>query len=127
MQNDKIYSNAFSSIYTKEDLDGLLTKLEEEKRKLYKNISMTSFDMENDEKMIQTQIDKAKEFKLLDLKIAFQPDQKFIEKLFFWVRQNCPENVILNFSYEPMVLGGAEISFNGKYIDLTLRKILDGF
>ena len=39
-----------------------------------------------------------------------------------WVRSHMGEGIVLDFRYEPSVVGGAVIEFNGHYGDFSLKK-----
>ena len=48
-----------------------------------------------------------------------------IEKLSGWVKTNVTDETLLDFEINPEILGGALISFNGKYLDESLSKKME--
>lgn len=56
--------------------------------------------------------------------LAFIPTQKFISQMFQWVKTNLGENVVLDISHNEKMLGGAIVSYAGKYADYSLEKAL---
>ncbi|PIY65448.1 hypothetical protein COY91_02465 [Candidatus Shapirobacteria bacterium CG_4_10_14_0_8_um_filter_39_15] len=62
---------------------------------------------------------------VLSLTLAFPPDEKMIEKLSGWVKTNVTDETLLDFEINPEILGGALISFNGKYLDESLSKKME--
>lgn len=140
------YQELFSQVRTKDDLEVLTDELEAVKNSLYRvnssvdktlhdsvrertalalqRILASSQDQKNE---IDKIIEASRKLSNLNLKIAFEPTEKTIDKIYAWVSTNVGEGIVLNFEYDPAVLGGAEISFNGKYIDLTLKKALEGY
>lgn len=62
---------------------------------------------------------------LLQLTLAYHPNNEQIEKLSEWARSQTNKPVILELHYNPYILGGAIITFEGKYLDLSLKKKLD--
>lgn len=63
----------------------------------------------------------------IKLSLAFQPSRIFVEKAAAWVRANLSGTAILNFDYNPGILGGAVFSYKGKYYDHSLRKHLEEY
>jgi len=60
--------------------------------------------------------------KQLSLTVAFRPSSAFVTTVVSWVRSHVGEGIILDFRYEPAVVGGAVIEFNGHYGDFSLKK-----
>jgi len=62
---------------------------------------------------------------VLQLTLAYHPTGEQAGKLSDWARQKTAKNVVLDFRYDPRVLGGAIVTYGGKYVDLSLKKRLD--
>lgn len=60
--------------------------------------------------------------KTLSLTVAFRPSSAFVTTMVSWVRSHMGEGIVLDFRYEPSVVGGAVIEFNGHYGDFSLKK-----
>lgn len=58
----------------------------------------------------------------LQLVLAFNPTEAFIKKLFSWVGSNVGEGVVLDIMLDQKILGGAVVTFNGKYKDYSVLK-----
>lgn len=75
---------------------------------------------------LSMQLKKAKEellsAKVMDLTLYFEPDEAFIKKLYEWFKNNGFENFLLNINIDTKICGGLEISYNGKYVDLSIKK-----
>lgn len=67
----------------------------------------------------------AQRLRVLRLTLGFVPPQALVEELAGWVKQHVAANVILDVSFDPLVVGGAVVDFEGKYADLSLRPALD--
>lgn len=63
--------------------------------------------------------------KPIKLSIALDPSEITIEHIHDWVLKNIGNNYILDITADKNIIGGASIIFEGKYIDLSLRKQLD--
>ncbi len=56
-----------------------------------------------------------------ELVIAVSPNQRLTLRLSEWVKENFGQDVLLDLLYDPGILGGAIVSFGGKYMDFSLR------
>jgi len=61
---------------------------------------------------------------VVSLTVALKPDESFLEKLSGWVKVNIGERAVLEIEVDAAILGGALVSYNGKYRDYSLRKAL---
>lgn len=59
---------------------------------------------------------------VISLTLAVIPSQEGIDYLSNWFYINFQKNVIIDIQYNPDILGGAIIAFNGKYGDYSLKK-----
>ena len=69
--------------------------------------------------------EKAQNLKTVKLSIAFSPTEHSIDAISDWVAKNIGDGFVLDINEDKSMLGGAAISFEGKYIDLSLKKTLD--
>ena len=58
--------------------------------------------------------------KIMDLTISFEPSSSTVNHISSWVKENLGESIIINFINDPKIIAGATISYNGRYIDLSL-------
>ncbi len=63
----------------------------------------------------------------IQITTAFAPDYKFILKLKDWVNTNIKKDILVDFEFDPMLLGGAQVIYNGRYKDYSLAKSLDTY
>lgn len=77
------------------------------------------------------QIQKAKEdllsANILDLTMYIEPDETFISKLYTWFQNNGFKNFLLNIHIDPSIYGGLLLSYNGRYVDLSLKKKVEEY
>lgn len=62
--------------------------------------------------------------KVLTLILAFEPTDVSIDKFIFFARENIDNDIILETQFDPKILGGVIIIFQGRYKDFSLKKIL---
>lgn len=72
--------------------------------------------------LVQKQI---KDAESIDLTIAIEPTEEMVQTIYQWIKSNLNRKLIINFKIDPSVLGGAVVSYQGKYIDRSLRVKLD--
>lgn len=73
---------------------------------------------------LKSLIQTLKKRKSLKLSVGIIPNESLIEDLFNWARQNISEDILIDINTSKDVIGGAVISYNGKYFDYSLRKFL---
>ncbi len=61
---------------------------------------------------------------ILSLTLAFSPTKKMVTNISQMVKHEFGENILIELSVNPELVGGAVIIYNGKYIDLSLQKKL---
>lgn len=71
--------------------------------------------------------DELKKISKFSITMAFKYDAGFAESLFLWVQKNMPGKYLLEFSYDPEIIGGCVLSYDGHYKDYSLRKELQKF
>lgn len=77
------------------------------------------------QKFINEFIEVLKNLPVLNLTIAFEPRSKSIDHFHAFITQNISKNILMNIEIDPSIVGGAQITFNGKYIDFSLKKLLE--
>ena len=65
------------------------------------------------------------QFKTLSLRLAFEPTNASIDKFITFTRKNIGMEVILDFDYDPRILGGAVITYEGEYRDFSLKRLFE--
>lgn len=144
MQNDQIYSELVSFVKTKDDfglindqLDLLEAGIYETKGNTFdfvlKNKLPDSFsklilkltEFESKEDVIKKIRERLSDVKFLELTLAIQPTQKFIEKMTDWISKSSTLNIALSIKIDQSIIGGALIEFEGKYFDGSVRSKLE--
>lgn len=64
------------------------------------------------------------ELETLSLEVAIEPTAEMMQKIYAWVFQSLGRHVIIDLSVNPVLIAGAKISFNGKFVDFSLEKSL---
>ncbi len=62
---------------------------------------------------------------LLSLVIAFEPNEETLKSLSEWLFLNTHKEVLLDITVDSKIIGGATISFNGKYTDCSIKTKFD--
>lgn len=63
--------------------------------------------------------------KVLTLTISFEPSHETIDLFFDWVRRELGPGIILELNADKTIVGGAIIVYQGKFMDMSIRKKLD--
>jgi len=59
---------------------------------------------------------------VLSAAISFEPSEKFIDNLSGWLKENISKNIVVDVLLNTSLIGGIQLAFKGKYLDLSLRK-----
>lgn len=86
------------------------------------DLSSASLSPENYFNGLLAELDQ---LKILQLTLAFEPPPKSITRLSDWVAANLGPGLILDLQFDPTILGGALIAYQGKYHDYSLKSALD--
>ena len=60
------------------------------------------------------------------LTLAFEPTERFAQKVATFVRTHISPDTVISVRSDPSIIGGAIISFDGYYKDFSIIKQLDG-
>jgi F0F1-type ATP synthase delta subunit len=124
---DQIMASIFE---TKFELDQVLGKYFSisQKDKFLKFLRVNKIDPKRPTDLKQF-FEKIKEtvagMKVLNLKLAFDPSEKTLMNFSAWFRMNVKKQFLFEITVDPKLVAGVEINFNGKYLDLTLRKTIE--
>lgn len=69
--------------------------------------------------------EKIRSLPLFSITISFDPLESTVEMIKKWVSDNIHGNVILEITVNPNILGGAQITYGGRYKDLSLKNRFD--
>ncbi len=139
-----MYSNILDTVKTNLDREELLYEINQIKSALYesaKNLEdvlkskVRAFFADTVRQQIQEGADLEKYFSGLvkalngleevKLEVALEPTHEEIEVISNWLNKSTGGKTLISFDVKPNILGGATVSFKGKYFDGSLLKILD--
>lgn len=66
-----------------------------------------------------------KAMRVINIQVGFNYSLDFVPKMAVWIKENIGEDVVVDVQTDLHLLGGATISFDGKYRDYTVRASLD--
>lgn len=64
---------------------------------------------------------------VVNLTLAFEPTQAILKNINLWFLRRTQKKVLLNITLERSILGGAFISYDGRYKDYTVKTKLDKY
>ncbi len=70
--------------------------------------------------------DKLRKLNVIQLTLAFQPDEDAITTFSEWVKKNVGPTAIIDLQFDKTIVGGALIISGGQYKDFSVRKKLAG-
>lgn len=94
-------------------------------RKLIEKNKIDSSDYNSLDKLLNGIKQDLKKIRILKMSLAIDPTSETIDRLFDWVKENMGEGIILDIDKDESILGGAIISFNGRYKDFSLKRKLE--
>ncbi|MDO8488111.1 MAG: F0F1 ATP synthase subunit delta [bacterium] len=68
---------------------------------------------------------KIKEVAVLRLSVAVELPTASIQQICLWARQNISPVIVLDLAVDRSLIAGAQISFSGKYVDLSAKTDLE--
>ena len=63
--------------------------------------------------------------KVLELELAFEAQEPSVALLSRWIREHIGPDVIVEFTEDPLLLGGARIAFQGKFKEINLADVIE--
>lgn len=116
----KTESNAFEKA-----LNSISVIHKDQLKKTFLKNNINSENQANIKECLTALREEVRKLKTLKLSLAFQASQNLIDNLFAWVVKNIGEGCILDIEADKAILGGTIIVYEGRYIDLTLKKTLE--
>ncbi len=95
-------------------------------KKLVQENKIDSSDYNSLDKLLNGIKQDFKKIRILKMSLAIDPTSEIIDHVFDWVKKNLGEGIVLDIDKDESIFGGAIISFNGIYKDLSLRRNLEG-
>lgn len=140
MQNDQRYSKVLDLIQTREDFNLLNQELDlvEETQfevkprdisgMIRKSTSyvLTEFLQTEDKKKVIDELRKELlKVKFMEITTSYQPSIKNINDISLLINQDQPQKVAIDIKLDPMILGGAQIAYEGRFFDGSLSSKLE--
>lgn len=143
MQNDQIYFNIISLARTRPELDVLKGQVSELETGIYQTksdnfekilgemppglVALIREGLKTIDKItfVRELKKKLEDVEYMQLTLAFEPTEKGLTKISDWVHKNLNQNVILEVVVNKVIIGGARVAVSGKYLDLSIKKILE--
>lgn len=69
--------------------------------------------------------ERLQSLKTINLTLAFSPPQQIINNIYEWINKNVGDGYVLDIEVNQDIIGGAKITFQGRYLDLSLKKTLE--
>lgn len=137
MQNT--YSEILANVKTVDEAENLVFdienyisnsfKLDTSNEMKWATLSLINKYITNDEKLDQEflkgLIEALQKAPLVKIETAFEPRVSTIEAVSKWVKTKVGSETLIEVKKKSELLLGATVSFDGKYVDLTLKKFLD--
>ena len=79
-------------------------------------------DKENYLKNLKEKINNLRE---VDLVLAYEPSSEMLNTLSGYLREATQENVVLNLNFDPHLIGGVQIIFDGQFRDYSFKRIFE--
>lgn len=76
------------------------------------------------EKYIKNLRSELESVPIVSASISFEPSANFIERISGWLKSNVNKQIVIDLMLNSSSLGGIQLSYRGKYLDLSLRKRL---
>jgi len=128
------------NIRTTDDIDLLKDELEALKNTLYQStnkynnilnsgirnwvseIIKKEANKENMEEYIENIYKEMRSRQIISIGINFEPSELFIDTMSLWLKKNVNDKLVVDIILNSTIIGGVQISYKGKYLDLSLRK-----
>lgn len=134
MQNDQIYSKSLDLIQTRDDLNLLNKELELIEESSFevgkKDISTlirreSSFLLGSTREDIEKLRQQLTKIEFMEITFSYQPNIKLINDISLFINNNINQKILIDIKVDPMIIGGAIISYGGRFFDGSLLHKLE--
>lgn len=63
----------------------------------------------------------------IEITLAIEPTKEIAEAVSSWLYQNVSKSLVIDFSYDPGIIGGAVIDYRGKHLDKSFKPKIDEY
>jgi hypothetical protein len=106
--------------------DGLHPELAKILKDVFLKDAVTHENQASVNKTVDELKDKLRAMRVVQLTLAFQPDEAAIGLFSEWVKKNISTNTLIDLQFDKTIVGGALIISDGQYKDFSVRKKLAG-
>lgn len=106
--------------------DGLIPQVAQLLKDAFLKSEVTHENQAVVNKQVEELKDKLRTIRVLQLTLAFQPDEEAIVLFSDWVKKNVGTNVVIDLQFDKTIVGGALLISEGQYKDYSVRKNLSG-
>jgi len=89
--------------------------------------SKKAFDKKEAAKVLGTLAEALEKVETLEISVAIDPEESFVDGIFSWVYENVGKDVVVGMKKNPSLVGGATVTYKGKYSDYSLATKLDHY
>lgn len=122
---DRLITSLFKT--NEEDFNKALSAIRTETAQLIRDefLNKNNPSREGIKNFLSEQKAKLEKLRKIQLTIAISLSERLIGRIYDWIIKNIGDGYILDIEVNESILGGAAITFEGRYIDLSLKKSLD--
>src|SRR3989344_810223 len=102
--------------------DALKSKVRKKTADAIREAAERGHDVKELLESLAAELNKLERFKIT---LAIELTQLGIDKVYSYIVQQLGRRIVLEISYDPTIVGGAVISFQGNYRDFSLSRFLD--
>lgn len=123
-----------SKIKTREELDNFVKELDDLGESLYKRVSSVLppeivkaewASADNKKKFLEGIKEELGSARFLEMTVPTQLAAPIVEKIAAWVKDNVGADVVLDLDVESEIMAGAQMSFEGKFKDYSLKEEIE--
>jgi F0F1-type ATP synthase delta subunit len=123
------YDKLIKDIITVEDKNNLVKLIEESENAIYKSKSKDKNNEASDPIRLKKELEDQKRhiesIDIIEIEVAKHLGSKSIKDIHSWFQTNLNKEIILNVKVEKDIIAGLTVSRNGKFLDLSKRKVFD--
>ncbi|MFA6982050.1 MAG: hypothetical protein WC243_03455 [Patescibacteria group bacterium] len=66
-------------------------------------------------------------YSVLNISVPSVPQREFVRKICVWLMRTLGKKIVLSLTFDSTLLGGCTLSYEGKYLDHSLKKMADEY
>lgn len=93
--------------------------------KSLKKLDIKMTDVIKIQKFVTDIREQIKQTAVIHITLSFRPKQSTIQRIYTWISFNLKIPIFIDIKLDPQIIGGAIIEYKGKYLDYTIRSIIN--